>query len=101
MTSSIGGRCFRTHWHQVAEIHLDHTAISKHHGGRTYRDLLSMMDDEDAVGQCLDGLHHVLDHQDRHACLGHHPDELDHLRALGRVEAAERLVEQEHLRTHG
>ncbi len=43
----------------------------------------------------------MLDHQDRHAGLGNHPDQLDHLRALDRVETAERFVEQEHLRTHG
>src|SRR5216683_5431302 len=95
LTSSIGGRSLGTNRHQVAEIHLDHAAVSKHRRGRTDRDPLPMMDHEDAVGQRLDRLHHVLDHQDRHAGLGNHPDQLDHLRALGRVETAERFIEKE------
>ena len=60
-----------------------------------------MVDDEDAIGKRLHRFHHVLDHQNRDPRAGDGPDQLDHLGPLGRVQAAERFVEQEEMRTHG
>src|SRR5712692_1018904 len=81
-----------------AEIDLDDAWIAKDLRRRAFRDLLAVMDDKDAVGQCLDRLHHVLDHQDGQPAPGNHADQVDHLEAFRRVEPAEGLVEEKHLR---
>ena len=56
------------------------------------------MDDQHLLGEALDLLEDVRREQDRAACRGHRPEQLDHVEALPRVHAVERLVEQQDLR---
>ena len=64
--------------------------------GRAARERLAVIEHGDAIGDREHDVHIVLDHQHRQ-CAGQRPDELDHLRGLGRRHAGGGFIEQQQL----
>src|SRR5258708_19234083 len=80
------------------EVGLRHLRISRDLLGRPLRDLLPVVDAEDASGDRHDDPHVVLDDQDRDPAGVDLADDLDRFLDLGRVEPREVLVEKQQIR---
>ena len=82
----------------MAQVGLDHGRVGRHLGGRSLRDQLPLRQHPHVLGQVHHGLHHVLDHQHRHARLRNAAHHRHHLADLLRVQPGQHLVEQQQLR---
>ena len=82
-----------------AEVRLDDALVRRHGLEAALGDLDAVVERDDAVGDALDDVHVVLDHEDRVAGLLAQPrDQLGDLVRLDRVHPGGGLVEQEHPR---
>src|SRR5437016_2881876 len=72
--SSAGALCVL-----LAEVRFDHFAVAHDLLRRAFGNLLTVVQDDDALAQAHDGFHHVLDHEDRHTRGVHLADQLHRL----------------------
>ena len=80
----------------AAEVGLDHELVRRDLLERALGDLGAVVERDDPVGDALDDVHVVLDHEDRVAAVrAQLLDQLGDLVRLGRVHPGGRLVEQE------
>src|SRR6516164_3708311 len=81
-----------------SQIGFDHALVFCDLAGACVCDQLAMMEDEHALGQRKDHLHHMLDDEDRDAAPGNAADERKRAIDLARIETGIDLIEHEQLR---